>query len=506
MKNVTGAVKAVGVIAALLIGLLCCYQNTMAYSVKDDGRIKNGVYAGDIDLSGMNEQQAKAAVEKYITDISDGTIELQAVDGNSCFVPASELGISWKNPEIINQAVSTGRFGNIIKRYKDVKNLSYEKKVFDIELGFDQKAIEEVISQRCTIYDRPAKDAALTREGGSFNIIPGENGEAVDVKASASLVKTYMERLWSRGDTGRVELTINESEPRGKAEDLEQITDVLGTYTTSFSTSAKGRSANVRNGCSHINGTLLYPGEQLSVYEKVSPFTEENGYYLAGSYNNGIVVETLGGGICQVSSTLYNAVIRAELQVNERSPHSMVVSYVDLSADAAISGTSKDFKFTNSTEYPIYISGVTTDDKKITFTIYGHETRPKDRTLSFESEMLTETVPEGEKLVADPSQSVGYVTTQSAHTGYTANYWKIIKENGQEVERVKLNSSTYMPAPKTITFGTAGDATGALSSAIQSESGDYCKALAANLVNAASAASVAAASDAANEAAAQAED
>ena len=262
----------------------------------------------------------------------------------------------------------------------------------------------------------------------------------------------------------------------------------------------------MRNGCAHINGRILYPGEMLSVYDCVSPFTEENGYYLAGSYNRGLVVETLGGGICQVSSTLYNAVLRAELKVNERSNHSMVVNYVDLSADAAISGTSKDFKFTNSTDYPIYIAGSTSEDKQITFTIYGKETRPQGRSLSFETEIISESEPGPDKLIGDPSQSVGYIHSQGAHTGYSANYWKIVKENGTEVSREKVNSSYYQAVPRTVTFGTGGDVTGAMNSAIATGSTEHARAVANNLINAANAANIAAAEAAANAASQQALD
>lgn len=154
---------------------------------------------------------------------------------------------------------------------------------------------------------------------------------------------------------------------------------MLGTFTTSYSTSGANRSGNVKNGCSKINGTLLYPGDSFSAYETVSPFTEANGYYMAGSYSNGMVVESLGGGICQVSTTLYNAVLLAELDVTERFNHSMIVNYVDPSADAAISGTAKDLKFTNNLDCPVYIEGYTTSDKHITFTVYGQETRPSNR-------------------------------------------------------------------------------------------------------------------------------
>ena len=229
------------------------------------------------------------------------------------------------------------------------------------------------------------------------------------------------------------------------------------------------------------------------MYNTVSPFTEENGYFLAGSYLNGMVVESLGGGICQVSSTLYNAVLRAELEVDERHNHSMIVSYVDLSSDAAISGTSKDFKFTNNKDFPIYIEGITTGDKQVIFNIYGVEERPDNRKVSFESEKLSETVPEGEKIIADPGAPIGSITTQSAHTGYTGKLWKIVTVDGKETERTEVNRSTYLPTPKTATVGTASDnptAQAMVQSAIATGSIDNVKATIAEL-NAAAAAAAA---------------
>ena len=99
------------------------------------------------------------------------------------------------------------------------------------------------------------------------------------------------------------------------------------------------------------------PVSYTHLHDAVVPFNAENGYELAGSYENGTTVETYGGGICQVSTTLYNAVIRAELEITERFAHSMIVSYVEPSMDAAISGEYKDLKFKNSTKYPVYIEG-----------------------------------------------------------------------------------------------------------------------------------------------------
>ena len=118
------------------------------------------------------------------------------------------------------------------------------------------------------------------------------------------------------------------------------------------------------------------------------PYTKENGFAEAGAYQNGKVIQSMGGGICQVSSTLYNAVILAELGVEQRQPHSMLVDYVQPSMDAAIAGDYKDMKLKNTTETPIYIEGYVSGGY-VTFTIYGKETRPENRTIKFVSETLS---------------------------------------------------------------------------------------------------------------------
>lgn len=499
-KGLLISILTAGVIAAGIFSLSA--TDAYAYRASDDGRIHTGVYADEIDLSGMTKEEANRAVSQYVENLKNTEILLNAVGGNTVSVTAGTLGLTWDNKEIVEEAAGLGREGNVVQRYKELKDLEHENKIYDIALSFNEGAVTSVIEEQCASFNQEAVDATLSKTENGFEVVPGQNGLIVDVAKSAAAVKEYLDSQWTKQKDDTVDLVVVVDEPRGKTEELMQVKDVLGSFTTSFKTSASGRSANVRNGCKLINGTLLYPGEQLSVYEKVSPFTEENGYYMAGSYLNGLVVESLGGGICQVSSTLYNAVIRAELQVDERYNHSMVVSYVDLSADAAISGTAKDFKFTNTSEYPIYIEGYTTENKNITFTIYGKEMRDPNRELSFVSETIEQIDAEGEKCVADSSKPVGSVSVQSAHTGYKAKYWKVVKVNGEETERIQLNSSNYTAAPKTATVGTAGDVTGTMSAAIATQSIDYCKAVAASLVQAATDAQAVADANAAAAAAA----
>jgi len=442
----TGCFAAAAVVLALSFG-------TTAWA-KENEVIKQGVYADDIDLSGKSTDQAAAAISAYVESLRETEITLTAAAGNQVVVKAGDMGITWANPELVDKAVALGTQGNVIQRYKILKDLEHENMVYPIRLDFDMQAINDILTNQCVQYDVKAVSAGLKRENGQFEVIEGQTGYVLDVETSIDLIYDYLTEEWDHQPC-TIDLDIVVEEPKGSAEELAQVTDVLGTFSTSYSTSGASRSANVENGCRLINGTTLYPGEEFSTYQAVSPFSQANGYYMAGSYINGKVVDSLGGGICQVSTTLYNAVLLSELDVTERHNHSMIVTYVDPSADAAIAESSgKDFKFVNNLEYPIYIEGYT-EGKRITFTIYGKETRESGHQVRYESEVLEVNNPPVDMIYADASRPVGYVVSQSAHIGYRARLWKIVTENGVEVSRTEVNSSSYKMVPRSATVGTA---------------------------------------------------
>ena len=453
----------------------------MPVSAKEN-KIEAGIYADDMDLSGMTAQEAGDQIEAYVNAFGEAEITLNAVNGGTIVTTAAELGLKWGNEAILDEVANFGRDGDILRCYKELRDLEYNSKVYKVVLDFDKEKIRTIIEENAGQYDQAAVNASMIKTEEGFDITEEHSGVMVDTDASADVVYDYLTGEWN-GTSCALDLVIVVDEPTGKAEDLAKVHDVLGTFTTSYSTSGNSRSANVSNGCDLINGTTLFPGDEFSAYEAVAPFTEANGYYMAGSYLNGQVVDSLGGGICQVSTTLYNAVLLSELEVTERYNHSMIVTYVDPSADAAIAESSgKDFKFVNNTDYPIYIEGSTTSDKQITFTIYGVETRDTDnREVVYESVVLERTVPEEEVIYADESRPVGYCSVQSAHIGYKAQLWKVVRENGVEVSREQINSSSYMKAPRSATVGVATadeGARNAIMAAIATNSIDEVKAVA----------------------------
>lgn len=442
LKYITGAL----LICLLLSAGICAF----AKQDKAD-TISDGIHIGSVDVSGMTYDDALDAVNEYANSISGTAVNLN-IGENKVSVTASELGFNCDTESIVKHALKLGKSGNIVKRYKERKDLETNGSVINLPLEFSDDAIRAVLEEKCRGFDVAAVDAGLTKTSSGFVVTEGSEGVSLDVDASVNAVKDYFAQGFN-GTEADIDLVTVVTQPRAAGADLDKVGDLLGTATTSYKSSGAARSGNVQRGASLINGTLLYPGDEFSTYQVISPITIENGYFMAASYENGQVVESPGGGICQVSTTLYNAVLKSELEVTQRSNHSMIVTYVDPSKDAAIAGTYKDFKFVNNTEYPVYIEGIT-EEKKITFNIYGVETRDSSRSVEYVSETVSETEPTTQ--LRATSDNFGSISkTQSSHKGVVAQLWKIVYNNGVEQSREVVNHSTYSMSPTVISVGTA---------------------------------------------------
>ncbi len=442
-------------------------------SQESNSVIPKNIKIAGVDVSGMTAEEAGTALDDYAKQVGDREITLKSEDG-SVKVKASNLGLCADSDEVVTRALNYGSMGNLVERYMNKEDLSAGKeKDYELNLSVDSAKTMQYLQDNEAQLVSEAVDNGLKRENGAFVFVPGKDGHSLDLEQSLQAVQDFAAEDYLKGkDT--VRLVTKTSKPRGSRKELSQITDVLGSFSTDFSSSTAARAQNVRNGASKIDGTLLYPGEVFSVAQTLNPMTAENGYAQAPSYENGTTVMTYGGGICQVSTTLYNAVIRAELGVVERSSHSMVVHYVDPSDDAAIAGDVKDFKFKNTYDTPVYIEGYTTGGV-IHFNVYGKETRDSNRSIEFVSEIVSQTDPK-DVFKADGSLPLGTVTRTSgqAHTGYVARLWKIVKKNGKVVSKKVFNNSRYRSTDNEYVVGTKSDnpeAVAAVNAAISS--GDY---------------------------------
>lgn len=448
MKKKTAAMGLTAVMLALGLGVLSpVYVNA--------DTLPDGIYVGEYHLGGMTQEEASARIQEQVSEMENQKITL-IVDGQPVETTAKELGFYWSNPEAVGQAASAWQGGNLIKRYLNKKDIEQNHVIIPLETALDETQVANFVAQKCAQAAAEPKNASITRENGAFVITPSVTGKSVDTEATKQALDAALAKGLKEPVT--VNAVVTEVKPSITTEDLSTIQDVLGTFSTSFSTSGASRSTNLRVGSSKINGHVLMPGETLSGYECMHPFTVANGYATAAAYENGQVVDSVGGGVCQIATTLYNAVLRAELEVAQRQNHSMAVSYVKPSEDAAIAGTYKDIKFTNNYSTPIYIEGYTSG-KTLTFTIYGKETRPAGRTFEFVSETLSVTDPGAPKEVVDPAMAPGSrKQVQSAHKGIKSRLWKIVYMNGVEQSREILHTDTYNPSKAVVKVGPAAPA------------------------------------------------
>ena len=464
MKKIRRILFAAALCSILGMGFIST-NSVCAVSMTDD-KIANGVYISTVDVSGMTKEEAKAAVDEHVEALKQTEFRLNGATG-SIHIIVDEMGLTAKVDEAVDRAFIVAHSGNLINRFKETKDLEKSNLYVELELSIDKQLTAHAIYDKVDPLNVDAVNNGLKKENDEFVFVPGQTGYEVNIVESVYKISDYITQDWD-GNPAELALITDIVEPQGTREELAQVTDLLGSFTTDFSTSDEGRIKNLTNGSSKLNGTLLYPGEELSVYEICHPFTVENGYGVGGAYQNGVVVDSVGGGICQVSSTLYNAVIRAELEVTMRYSHSMTVSYVDPSDDAAIAGTYKDFRFVNNHDYPVYIEGYCAN-KKVTFNIYGKETRPSNRKVRFESEIVSQE-PATIQFNLNGTLPLGYVNVdQGAHLKTVARLWKIVTVDGVEQSREIFNKSSYVGSPRMITVGTAGAneaQIGALSAAI----------------------------------------
>ena len=438
----------------LLLGLLFpaagCRQ--VYAEEKTSPEILEGVFIDSVNVSGMNKKEAVQAVEDHMREVKGYRIQLQIGD-NVVSVPAGELGLDWANESVVDKALDFGQKGNIVKQNKARKDLEQEPVRLTLQYGADEASIETVLKEKCVVLDREPENATMTRTEDGFDIVPEKQGITLEVDEAQKTIQDYLSSQWRSG-LGMVTLPAKITEAAHKASELQTVQDILGSASTDYSSSSANRAANIQRGTELLNGTVVYPGESVSVTELVIPFDEENGYAPAPSYENGEVVDSYGGGICQVSTTLYMSLLRAELEITERHNHSMIVNYVKPSMDAAISEGYKDLKFTNNLETPIYIEGYTSGGE-VGFVVYGQEYRPEGRSVTYESETLETIEPEVELTASQ--DSFGTITqTGSPHTGYNACLWKIVSENGKETKE-QVNSSTYNMTPEKYSVGVRTD-------------------------------------------------
>ncbi|MDO4617495.1 MAG: VanW family protein [Lachnospiraceae bacterium] len=446
-------------VLALLLALLvltvsgCGKEETKA-AEEGPETAASGVWINNHDVSGKTYEEIAEVINQDIAVRAEERITLYA-NGLSVTVTAGELGLHCTDDSLAEKALAFGKSGSAIQQYKDNSYiLSYGAYVIDIPYEVSEEQVRAVIQEKTPALSEGTGGSVLVHnEDGSFTVIPGENGMTVDEDPSVEKLVNYMNSEWT-GGVGSTNLAVKEGDISDEVAALSMVQDLLGTFATSYDASEEERSTNIEVGTAKINGLLLYPGQSISICTLLEPFTAEEGYQSAHSYEQGLIVDSIGGGVCQISSTLYNAVLRAELQIDERVPHSMVVGYIAPSLDAAIAENTKDLIFTNNTDGPILIEGYA-GGGTVAFSIYGHETRDPARSIDFESVILEEEE-YTYQFELDATEEVGAYETSDPRNGVEAEAYKLTYQNGELVSRELLSRSSYRMSPMVYTIGIMG--------------------------------------------------
>lgn len=448
-KKITLGISALIVIT---IASMAAYSVTIKGITNEwDNKIYPGVTVQDVNIGGMTKDEAKNKLSESFND-AIGKKKLPISIGDKQYeLIYSDIMPKYDIDGTVEKAYNFGRENGTFKKYMLIKNGENNKNVIPLDFSYSEEKLKEYEVKLQKDVTQAAKDASISINGNNITIKPETEGKTVSLETLDQKLKENI-----NGDINsdnKLNVDVETTKPRVVKEALSKIKGIMGTFSTNYSTSAPGRSNNIEIATKALDGTIVMPGETFSFNDVVGPRTVERGYQEAGTYVGNKVEPGIGGGICQVSTTLYRAAMKANLRSAERTNHSMVVGYAQPGLDATVSYGYLDYKFKNVYDFPIYIKG-TTVGKIVTYTIYGDPVALNGKTYDMANEIL-ETIPPETKIVPDNTLPVGKEEKDgNGMTGYKARSYQITYENGVEVKRDIVATDSYASVGVIVRQGT----------------------------------------------------
>lgn len=415
-------------------------------------KVYRGVSINNIDVSGLSRTALKEfLINNFPNTLDHGTVEFRLGD-KAVTVPYSKMGLTYDYDKAVDEAF---QFSSNFT-YKDkVKQIYNPKKSLDINLTdkfqVDSNNIQELYEYLSKEFNVIPVDAKVNLINGQAVFTESEVGYEVDKEA---LIKMINDTSPSSASQNGINLKTKSVEPRVSTSVLSKINGKLSSYTTTYKSSSNERATNVELSANAINGTILMPGESFSFNKIVGPRTKERGYKDAAIIVGNVYESGLGGGICQTSTTLHQAVIRAGIIPSQRRNHSLPTSYIPLGFDAAVAWGSLDYVFKNPYNFPILID-VSTEGRTLTISIYGDVTAV-DKSYSIVTEGH-QSIPFTTEKVKDNTLPKGKeVVSKNGVNGTKLKVYLIIKDKytGQVLDKKFLWNDYYAPQQKIIKVGT----------------------------------------------------
>lgn len=469
------------IFASIILAIfLICFLTFTFLNIKNTKIISN-IFIQTYDVSNLTQEEAIKKINNIITSQIPEELTLKHNDYETS-ISTKELNIQFDTTNAVNNAYKVGRTGNLLQNDLTILQTKFQKKQFTLNLTLDIESLKKQLQDISGKLPDKVKESSYYIEGSNLILTKGETGAVIDVDKTASEIIEQIQNLNVKNNTieiateekspSALDIDSIHSELYSEAKDAyftqnpysiypsengvdfaisiddakamlkedkdeysiplkvlypSVTTNMLGTeafpnllsqYSTSYSTKNQKRTTNLRLAANKINGTVLMPGETFSYNKVVGERTIAAGYQEAPIYVSGKVVDGLGGGICQITTTLYNAVVYANLEIVERSNHQFVPSYAPASRDATVVYGSIDFKFKNNRNYPIKIL-CSVQNGIANFQIYGLKTDN-----------------DYEVVISNR------VTGTTSNAIYSEAY-KILKQNGQVVSSTLLSQDVY---------------------------------------------------------------
>ncbi len=438
---------------------VAAYKQYRAYMTREV--IYPGIFVDGLHVGDMTVEEAREVLTANGSNVPDAFSVTVAIGNKTWNVDGSNVPAVRDLGNVLERAYAIGRTNTTeaqldsVTPFRERTNTALALRESGVNLvttaSYDHEAVKTLVGEIAAYVTRDPVDAQIQSfdyNTRTFTFSESQPGVTLDQDLLYERITAALDK-WERGVTVTVDPVI--IQPTVTKDELAANFNLVAAYTTE-TTKDSNRNTNIDLACKAINGTALMPGETFSFNEATGQRTTEKGYKSAGAIAAGQSIEEVGGGICQVSSTIFNAVVRANLEITSRSPHAWPSTYVNIGEDATVNWPNLDFKFKNNTNSPVFLITYY-KDYKMSAEIWGMSLG-EGITIDLQSTVVQTINPPSEiKYVQNTSLPFGtQKTTVKARTGYVVETEKVWYKNGEEFKREMLHTSTYKAYQQVIEY------------------------------------------------------
>ncbi|MCR3956465.1 MAG: VanW family protein [Gudongella sp.] len=433
-----GSIITVAVVLLLAITGMGGYYYLDNYMAGDT--FYEGILIDGHPMGGLTLEEGIRQLQESKEEELERTIKIE-VDGEAAYSSTISLGnlqLEYNIQEVATEAFQLGRRGNILERYTEIRNMEENPVSFNLERSLKLDNLETMVDEMAAKVEKKPIDAKFTFNDGEMEILEAAEGIMLDREA-------FMTEVSNMGDdileADTLYVPLKKIQPEVEEEYYSRINGIIGEFSTSFAGSSAGRSHNIRLSAESFDGMLVMPGQEVSYNKTTGPRQASLGYREAPVIQNGELIPGMGGGVCQTSTTLYNALLLADMTIVERSPHSIPPAYVPRGTDAAVATGYLDLIFRNDFDYPVLIDS-RVEGTRVYFYIYG-DRENRDYSVRITTSHIS-TIPYKVHENLDGALTPGTrELVQEGRNGYKVNSFKSIVKNGEIVSTEQLSHDYY---------------------------------------------------------------